>query len=108
MNPGVPVVQLADFTAWQVETTDLTELDVVNLDIGQKVNVEVDALPGQRLEGTIAEIASMSVLKHGDVTYQVTVALENSENLPLRWGMTAFVDFTSSCVKIPYTTARFV
>lgn len=94
VNPGTPVVQLADFTAWQVETTDLTELDVVNLDIGQKVKVEVDALPNQTLEGTITEIASISELKRGDVTYQVKVALENSEKLPLRWGMTAFVDFT--------------
>jgi multidrug resistance efflux pump len=95
VNPAMPVVQLADFTAWHVETTDLTELDVVNLDIGQNVKVEVDALPGQVLEGTITKIAEMSVLKRGDVTYEVMVALENSEGLPLRWGMTAFVDFTA-------------
>jgi HlyD family secretion protein len=93
ISPGVPVVKLANPETWLVKTTDLTELDVVNLDVGQNVTVTVDALPGQTLAGTITHIAEVSELKRGDVIYEVTVALKNSEDLPLRWGMTAFVDF---------------
>lgn len=92
VSPGVEVVQLADFSGWLVETTDLTEIDVVNLDLGQEVDVTLDALPGERLTGTITQIANVSALKRGDVTYDVTVALADTGGLPLRWGMTAFVD----------------
>ena len=92
VSPGVEVVQLADFGGWLVETTDLTEIDVVHLDLGQEVDVTIDALPGETLTGTITRIASVSALKRGDVTYDVTVALNDTGGLPLRWGMTAFVD----------------
>lgn len=93
ISPGVPVVKLTNAETWLVKTTDLTELDVVNLDVGQNVTITVDALPSQTFEGTITHIAEVSELKRGDVTYEVTVTLKNSEALPLRWGMTSFVDF---------------
>ena len=89
--PGVPVATLADFSGWQVETTDLTELSVVNIKVGEEVEVTVDAFPDAVLTGTITDIASSSQIVLGDVTYKVTIDLENNSNLDLRWGMTSFV-----------------
>jgi hypothetical protein len=43
--------------------------------------------------GEVTEIAQMADLRQGDVVYQVTVHLEDAPDLPLRWGMTAFVEF---------------
>jgi len=38
-------VSVADFSQWIVETTDLTELEVVKLSVGQSVKLVPDALP---------------------------------------------------------------
>lgn len=89
--PGVPVVTLADFSGWQVETTDLTELNVVAVAVGFPAEITIDAFPGETLTGTITDISSVSNLVLGDVTYVVTVALDDPGDLPLRWGMTTFV-----------------
>lgn len=92
VSPGVPVVALADFGGWLVKTTDLTELDVVSVAVGLPVDVRVDALPDEVIAGTVTDISRVSTLTRGDVTYEVTVRLEETSDLPLRWGMTAFVD----------------
>jgi multidrug resistance efflux pump len=92
VNAGVPVVIVADFSAWRVETTDLTELDVVTLAVGFPVEITVDALPGETLPGRVTDIARVSTLTRGDVTYTVAIALEDAAALPLRWGMTVFVN----------------
>jgi multidrug resistance efflux pump len=94
--PGVPIVALADFSGWQIETTNLNELDVVAVKRGLPVEISVDALPGETLEGTIAEISETSALVQGDVTYIVTIDLEPRPDLPLRWGMTVFVNIDVS------------
>ncbi len=90
--PGAPIVSLADFSGWLVETTDLTELDVVNINPGDPVEIRVDAISGETLHGTIQTIDSMATPSRGDVTYAVTIALDDATRLPLRWGMTVFVD----------------
>ncbi|MEJ2746438.1 MAG: efflux RND transporter periplasmic adaptor subunit [Anaerolineae bacterium] len=94
--PGLPVVTLADFSGWQIKTTNLNELDVVAVEKGLPVEITVDALPGETLNGTVADIADTSVLVQGDVTYVVTIDLEPRPDLPLRWGMTVFVNIDVS------------
>ncbi len=89
---GAPVAMIGDFGGWQVKTTDLTELDVVDLAVGDAVEIQVDAIPGETLTGIVSKIAETSQLVRGDVTYEVTIGLENGDELPLRWGMTVFVD----------------
>lgn len=89
--PGVPVVQLGSTGGWVVETTDLVELDVVDLAEGQVVDVTLDALPNETLRGTILDIGRVPETARGDVVYRVRVALDDYPDLPLRWGMTAVV-----------------
>jgi HlyD family secretion protein len=92
VSPGIAVVTIADFSGWRVETTDLTELDVVAVTVGLPVTVRVDALPDVTLRGHVTNIAAVSTLLRGDVTYKVTISLDQRPELPLRWGMTAFID----------------
>lgn len=89
---GLPVVTLADFSQWLVETTDLTELDVVAIANGAETAVRIDALPDETLTGTVTDISRVADLTQGDVTYKVQITLDQPDDLPLRWGMTAFVD----------------
>jgi multidrug resistance efflux pump len=90
--PGFPVVTLANFGAWQIETIDLTELDVALVEEGASVTVRVDALPDVVLAGVVTAVALVPSLARGDVVYTVTIELLETADLPLRWGMTAFVD----------------
>lgn len=92
ISPGLPVIVLADLSDWLVETTDLTELDVARVEIGAPVEVEIEAIPGEILEGTVVDIARVFERGRGDILYQVVVDLEERPDLPLRWGMTAVVD----------------
>ena len=88
--PGQPLMLLADLSNLQVETTDLNEIDVAQVDVGDPVTVTFDALPGIEVEGEVVEISPKSSTGAG-VNYKVLVKL--AEIPPqLRWGMTAFVD----------------
>jgi len=91
VGPGDVIVVLATVDRLQVRTTDLTELDVARVSEGQAAVVGVDALPDVSLPGRVARIDLRAVDHHGDVTYPVTVELEDSTP-ELRWGMTAMVE----------------
>jgi multidrug efflux pump subunit AcrA (membrane-fusion protein) len=90
--PGQTVGTLADFSAWQVETDNLTEIDVVRIAPGQGVSVVLDALPDHPLAGTVTAIDSVFAEKQGDITYTARIALTDGHPL-MRWGMTASVTF---------------
>lgn len=89
--PGVPVAAVANLTGWEVETTDLAEADVALLAIGMPATVTLDAFPGQTFEGIITEIGLLGQDVRGQITYPVVVSFDPGD-LPVRWGMTAFID----------------
>ena len=92
INAGEVAVTVADFSSWLIETTDLTEIDVVKLSEDQPVSVTLDAIPGEILNGVIESIGQTYKENQGDIVYAVTVALDDSHP-SLRWGMTAVVTF---------------
>jgi multidrug resistance efflux pump len=92
INAGEPAVTVADFSSWLVKTTDLTEIDVVNLSEGQPVTVTLDALPGTELKGQILSIGQNYAENQGDIVYKVTILLTDTHPA-MRWGMTAAVKF---------------
>jgi HlyD family secretion protein len=89
---GQTVVTIADTTKWVVKTTDLTEIDVVGLSMGQLVTVTLDAIPNLELDGNIISISQNYSENQGDIVYEVTVLL-SEKNPTMRWGMTAAVNF---------------
>lgn len=90
--PGAPVVQIADFSRWYVETDNLTELEVVAVSVGQPAAAVADALPDVPLAGVVEDIADVFEDKRGDVTYTVRILLD-AVDPRLRWGMTVVVTF---------------
>lgn len=92
VQPSATVLSLGDSSKWQIETDDLTEIDVVNVREGAHVSISVDALPGQEFEGKVVRITPKSVTKAGDVTYTVLIDITKGDISRLRWGMTTFVD----------------
>ena len=92
VQPGQPIATLADFSSWKVETDNLTEIEVPDVSVGQNVNINPDALPELELNGVVRSISQLFTEKRGDVTYTVTIDLEESDPR-LRWGMTMVVTF---------------
>lgn len=88
--PGTAAVRLADDSAWQLETDDLTELGVVRVREGSVATVTVDALPGVELTGRVVSIKPLGENRLGDITYKAVVALDQQDPR-LRWNMTASV-----------------
>jgi multidrug efflux pump subunit AcrA (membrane-fusion protein) len=89
---GVPVLTLADFSELYAETDDLTEIEVVDVAIGQEVTVVADALPDLKFKGVVEKINQISEEKRGDITYTVRVKLLETDPR-LRWGMTVVITF---------------
>lgn len=90
--PGASVLVFADLSSWTIRTTDLTELDVAKISPGSTVEVSFDAIPGETVTGTVTDVALVSSLSQGDVVYEVDVVLNDTGGLPIRWGMTTFID----------------
>lgn len=96
VGTAVPVVTLADFSEWHVETIDLTELDIANVEVGDTVDVTFDALPGETVSGEVEAISLVSSLSRGDVVYEALIRLDDVGELPVRWGMTVFANIDVS------------
>lgn len=92
VNPGQVLITFADVSTWYVETTDLTELDVARLEIGQEVGLIVDAFPERDLTGTLESISSTYRERSGDVLYTARIRIEDPPGA-LRWGMTVELTF---------------
>ena len=88
--PGSPVLLIADLNHLQVETTDLGEIDVAQIVVGDQAIITFDALPELVLAGTVISIAPKAAPGSG-VNFPVVLEL-NEIPAELRWGMTAFVD----------------
>ena len=93
IQAGESAVTVADFSQWLVQTTDLTEIDVVHLEEGQPVLVTLDAIPEAELQGEILSIGQTFTENQGDIVYEVTILL-NETHPQMRWGMTAAVTFS--------------
>jgi HlyD family secretion protein len=90
VTPTLPIAFLADISRWIVETKDLAEIDVANISIGDLVVIKLDAFPGEEFTGTVTKINPVGKLYLGDMTYQITITLDEVDARFL-WNMTATV-----------------
>ena len=91
--PNQAVIILADLDTLYVETSDLTENEVVKLREGQSVLLAPDALPELQLNGRVESISQIYGERAGDIVYRVRISLDESDPR-LRWGMTVEVEFS--------------
>ncbi len=88
--PGKPVFQLGDSSAWLIETTDLTELNVVQVQPGALAKITFDAIPDLELTGKVTRVKALGENRQGDITYTVVIT-PDTYDARLRWNMTASV-----------------
>ncbi len=89
--PGQVLFIISDSTHLHVETTDLSEMDIPGVTVGQKVDVNVKAL-NLNLEGHVTGISTVADTLGGDVVYKTIIALDSSPQ-SLRAGMSVDVRF---------------
>lgn len=92
VSPSNWVVLVVDDSEWFVRTTDLTELEVVDVEVGQEVEITPDAIPELVLGGQVEEISDVYRLQAGDTVYDVKIRLLDSDSR-LKWGMSVEVEF---------------
>ena len=86
-------VTLADLSHLQVETTDLSERDVTEVQAGQGATVYVEAL-NVDVPGRVARISPLASTVGGDVVYTVVVDLDE-QPAGLRLGMSVEVEIAT-------------
>jgi HlyD family secretion protein len=89
--PGQTVLTVAELNQLRVETTDLSERNVAQVKVGQKVSILIKAL-GQNVNGKVLEISPLADTLGGDVVYKTVISLD-SQPEEARSGMTVDVQF---------------
>ena len=92
VGPETWAVIVADTSQWYIETSDLTELEVVDVAVGQNVSISADALPNVEMHGVVEEISQSFKSQGGDILYTVRIKV-NDVDPRMRWGMTVEVTF---------------
>jgi multidrug efflux pump subunit AcrA (membrane-fusion protein) len=88
--PSQTVMMIADLSTWHIETSDLSEFDVVSISPDQNARVVPDALPDLSIKAKIESISQVFSERSGDINYKTRLILTEPEPL-LRWGMTVEV-----------------
>lgn len=94
-SPSSWAIAVINPSSWYVDTSDLTEYDIVNVTVGDTVTVTVDALPELELTGTVEEISLAPKTSAGDILYTVHILVQDPDPR-IKWGMTAEVTFPLS------------
>jgi HlyD family secretion protein len=103
-NPGTQILVVSDLSRMLVRA-DVDETDVVDMRLGQKAKISVDAIPDTSFEGTVVEIGNTAkrsgmAAVDGQTNFEVEVVFDH--NVPqVRPGMTADVEIeTATAAKV--------
>jgi multidrug resistance efflux pump len=88
-SSGPAIMQIADLSK-MVLKTNIVEVEIAKLKLGQKVEIEVDAFPDKKYEGEVTEISPSGQQRQGEnvITFEVTIEVLGSPE-ELRPGMKA-------------------
>lgn len=86
---GTPLILIADLSTLEIQTTDLSEVDIARVNVGDPVMITFDALPNLEVKGKVSEIALKNSSGSG-VNYTVKITMDVTPK-ELRWGMSAYV-----------------
>ncbi|MPM57131.1 hypothetical protein SDC9_103952 [bioreactor metagenome] len=93
VQAGQVQIIVTDPAHLHVETTDLSERDVVNVKAGQAVTVTLKAL-NQQVKGKVTAVSSLADTLGGDVVYKAFIQLDELPEGALP-GMTVTVQFAA-------------
>lgn len=86
-----PVIHLIDPVSMEL-TVEVDEIDIASVEPGQKVAIELDALPELQLEGKVISISSLPEPQATVVAYEVKIAFDVPPDSRGKVGMSADAD----------------
>ena len=88
VNSGTEVLTVADLSELIINA-HINQADVTRLAVNQKVQIEVEAVPGLKLFGRLDRIAPQATIKNGIKGFSTRIIVKNDETTGVRPGMTA-------------------
>lgn len=85
------IIHLIDLTTMELNI-EVDEIDIPGVKPGQRVIIEVDALPALQLEGEVTYISPLATEEAGVIIYEVTIGFDVPEGSGLKAGMSAEAD----------------
>ena len=80
--PAQPALKLADVSKFHLDV-QVDEVDIAVIEPGQPVQVEIDALPDEKLTGTVSRISPAATTSTtGNVSYNVRLDIDSNECAP--------------------------
>lgn len=92
VSPSENVMRLADLSQWEIETSNLTEIDVLGITSGEEVSMTFDALPDETMNGIVKYVRPFGESVTGETVYKVVISPETHDNRFL-WNMSSYVTF---------------
>lgn len=89
------IIRLIDLTTMEL-VVGMDEIDIAEVEPGQKAIIEVDALADFPFEGTVSSISVLPNIEGGVILYDVKIEFEVTEDTVLRTGMSATADIVLS------------
>lgn len=97
-NPAATLMEIADLSIIEAEI-EVDETDIVNVKLGQKAEVKVDALPDQALPGAVTEVGNSAIRPVGQQReakdFKVVVQLDDPPEV-LRPGLSCTAEITTA------------
>lgn len=92
VSPVMPIIHLIDPSSMMEVNAEVDEIDVPQVKTGQRVTIEIDALPALKLEGKVFSISLLPKVQAGVVVYNIKVRFDASAAPEVKVGMSADAD----------------
>lgn len=96
-------------TKKMIATITLNEVDIANVEVGQKVNLTFDALNDLIVEGEVAEVDTVGTVSQGVVSYSIKISFD-TDNKSVKPGMSItaniIVDSVSDVLTVPAAAVK--
>ena len=89
------IIELIDPSRMELDA-EVDEIDIPEVELGQKAVLTFDALPDVKLAGSVTSISPLATEEAGLVQYEVKISFDVPEDSGLKAGMTASADIISS------------
>ncbi len=96
-SPGMNAISVIskDF----IIKADINEIDVVNIELGQDVDINLDAYYQNTIKGKITEISPISDNIGGVVSFEIKVKPETENGPDLLYGLSASLEITTTSIE---------
>lgn len=96
-NSGTEIMSIANLND-MIITAHINQADVTRMKTGQGVEVQVESVPGLRMNGAVERIAPQAIIKNGIKGFSARIAIQNLDPR-IRPGMTAILSIPVASVE---------